>query len=117
MRNCSPTCLKASIPAARTANSTPAWWRGRCSRNLSPSKPASAWSATAMPIAISCSRRTQHAIERRQPDDDGRRDQGIADRAENGYAGASEQRGAEPDADRIDRTNHEREFDRVGLDQ
>ena len=29
---CWPTCPTASIPAARTANFTPAWWRGRCFR-------------------------------------------------------------------------------------
>ena len=32
MRNCSPICPTASIPAARTASFTPAWWRGRCFR-------------------------------------------------------------------------------------
>src|SRR5882757_2613628 len=59
----------------------------------------------------------QHAVERRQADNDRGGDQGVADRAEHALAGAAEQRGAEPDADAVDRTHHEREFDGVRRDQ
>src|SRR5262245_55265707 len=115
MRGCWPIFPMGSIPAARTANSTPAWWRARCIRTGFPSKPANASSATVTPIAISCSRRAQHAIERRQPDDHGRRDQGVADRTEYGFASLAEQRRAEPDADRVDRPDDEGELDRIGV--
>src|SRR6266536_4670843 len=59
----------------------------------------------------------QHAVECGQADDDGRRDQGIADAAEQRLAGLAEQRRAEPHADAVDRADQERELDRIGRDQ
>ena len=73
-------------PAARTASSTPAWWRDRCFHVVFQSVRPNASSAMATPIAIWCSRRPQHAIKRRQPDEHGRRDQGVAYGAKNRFA-------------------------------
>ena len=64
------------------------------------------WARCALPTLQI--RVAQHAIQRRQADDHRHRDQRVADRAEQRFAGAAEQRGAEPDADAVDRTDHQR---------
>ncbi len=55
----------------------------------------------------------QQPIQRRQADDDRGRDQGVADGAEQGLAGAAEQLGADQDADGVDRADQQREPDGV----
>jgi hypothetical protein len=59
----------------------------------------------------------QPAVQQRQADDDGRRDQHIADGTEQPFAGAAEQPCAEPDADGIDRADQQREPDRIRGDE
>src|ERR1019366_8697488 len=59
----------------------------------------------------------QHSIECRQSDDHRRRDQGVADGAEQRLAGAAEQLSADQDADGIDRADQQRKPDGVGCDE
>ncbi len=55
----------------------------------------------------------QHAVEHRQAEDDGERDQGVADARGTAFRWRGRTRRAEADADRIDRADDQREQDRV----